>query len=231
MKGEIKDDESVEKMQTGLRPMAYAVVPTSLEPNMNDDRSTQLLQESLQGQAEALNQLLDNYRPYLLCLARDKLDHVVKQRLDASDIVQQTCLEVYRDIGTFQGTNEGQFKAWMTQILQHNVANAFRAHVQTKKRTTDKERALQGSGHLAPEILAARQSTPSSHAVRLEAVGEVQQQISQLPPDQSEAIRLRHLEGWTLRQLAAHFERSEVAVAGLLKRGMRNLRERLADHA
>lgn len=198
---------------------------------MSDNRSMKLLQASRQGHEDALNQLLMNYRPYLLCLAHNKLDNVVKQRVDASDIVQQTCIEVYRDLGTFQGTNEGQFKAWMTQILQHNIANAFRTHVQTKKRTTDKERSLAGTSTNAPGLFEAKQSTPSSHAVRMEAVSELEHEIDQLPEDQSEAIRLRHLEGWTLRQLAVHFDRSEVAVAGLLKRGMRNLRTRLRDNA
>jgi hypothetical protein len=42
--------------------------------------------------------------------------------------------------------------------------------------------------------------------------------------DQREAIRLRHLEGWTLAALAERFGRSESAVAGLLKRGLRGLR-------
>ena len=54
-------------------------------------------------------------------------------------------------------------------------------------------------------------------------------EIEKLPSDQREAVRLRHLEGWSLKNLAGHFHRSESAVAGLLKRGLRGLREQLAD--
>jgi RNA polymerase sigma-70 factor (ECF subfamily) len=51
------------------------------------------------------------------------------------------------------------------------------------------------------------------------------QAVETLPEDQREAIRLRYLEGWSLAQIAEHFDRSQVAVAGLLKRGLRGLRE------
>ena len=58
-------------------------------------------------------------------------------------------------------------------------------------------------------------------AVRLAAA------LCELPEDQRKAVRLRHLEGFTLQQLAEHFDRSPEAVAGLLKRGLRKLRKLL----
>ena len=51
--------------------------------------------------------------------------------------------------------------------------------------------------------------------------------LAKLPDDQREAVRLRHLEGCTLAELAERFNRSEDAVAALLKRGLENLRKRL----
>jgi RNA polymerase sigma-70 factor (ECF subfamily) len=60
-------------------------------------------------------------------------------------------------------------------------------------------------------------------AIRLAA------EIESLPDDQRDAVRLRHLEGWSIGELAVHFDRSESAVAGLLKRGLRRLRDQLAD--
>jgi RNA polymerase sigma-70 factor (ECF subfamily) len=61
--------------------------------------------------------------------------------------------------------------------------------------------------------------------MRGEAAVRLAQAMETLPEDQREAIRLRHLEGFTLVELAAHFDRSEVAVAGLVKRGLRGLRK------
>ena len=49
--------------------------------------------------------------------------------------------------------------------------------------------------------------------------------LGKLPEVQREAIRLRYLEGRTLQQIAESIGRSEMAVAGLLKRGLRSLRD------
>jgi len=42
-------------------------------------------------------------------------------------------------------------------------------------------------------------------------------------------VTLHHLQGWTLAELAKHFGRSEAAVAGLLHRGFKRLRELLQE--
>ena len=49
--------------------------------------------------------------------------------------------------------------------------------------------------------------------------------LGKLPQDQREALRLRYLEGKTLLEIAERLDRSEMAVAGLLKRGLRSLRD------
>ena len=65
--------------------------------------------------------------------------------------------------------------------------------------------------------------------MRNELSMRVAAEIESLPEDQREAVRLRHIEGWPLARLAQHFHRSESAVAGLVKRGLRELRKQLAD--
>ena len=79
------------------------------------------------------------------------------------------------------------------------------------------------------EKLASRQSSPSSRAMRGEAAVRLAQAMDRLPIDQCEAIRLRYLEGSSLTQIATEMQRSEVAAAGLLKRGLRGLRNDLSD--
>jgi DNA-directed RNA polymerase specialized sigma24 family protein len=40
---------------------------------------------------------------------------------------------------------------------------------------------------------------------------------------------LRHLEGWSLADIAAHMGRTQAAVVGLLQRGLKNLRNLLDE--
>ena len=49
-----------------------------------------------------------------------------------------------------------------------------------------------------------------------------------LPEAQREALVLQHWHGWTLNRIAKHLNRTPAAVAGLLHRGLRQLRADLA---
>ena len=75
--------------------------------------------------------------------------------------------------------------------------------------------------------LDAGLSSPSQKAMRGEEAQRLSQALTALPADQREAVRLRHLEGWALSDIAAHLGRTPAATAGLIKRGMQALRRRL----
>jgi RNA polymerase sigma-70 factor (ECF subfamily) len=49
--------------------------------------------------------------------------------------------------------------------------------------------------------------------------------LDKIPETQREAIRMRYLEGMSLKSISDRTGKSEMAVAGLLKRGLRALRE------
>ncbi|MFN9852137.1 MAG: RNA polymerase sigma factor, partial [Planctomycetota bacterium] len=49
----------------------------------------------------------------------------------------------------------------------------------------------------------------------------------QIPDTQREAIRMRYLEGMSLKEISKKMDKSEMAVAGLLKRGLQGLRDEM----
>ena len=53
--------------------------------------------------------------------------------------------------------------------------------------------------------------------------------LANLPEAQREALVLQHWHGWSLAQIAAHLGRSHAAVAGLVKRGLQQLRIELQE--
>lgn len=199
---------------------------------MNPSEFRNLLTKAREGDVTALGKLIDKYRPYLWTLAQGQFDSALNARVDPSDVVQQTCLEIHRDFEAFNGAVEGELLAWAKQILSNNVSNTIRQHVHAKKRSTDRERSLDDTvtgGQPRRNAVASRKSTPSAGAIRRENADGLQLALKKLPDEQREAVRLRHLEGWSLQQLADHFDRSEAAVAGLLKRGMKKLRQHMGD--
>ncbi len=191
-----------------------------------------LIDRARDGDNSALGRLINQFRPYLWTLARSQLDSAVNVRADPSDVVQQTCLEIHRDFHTFRGNDERELLAWFKQILHNNAANTIRDHVRAKKRSADKDQSIDDAAGRASPLrnqLEAEQSTPSAELIRIEDEEQIRRLLEELPHDQREAVVLRHLEGRSLQQLATHFGRSEVAVAGLLKRGMQKLRAKLSQ--
>jgi RNA polymerase sigma-70 factor (ECF subfamily) len=201
-----------------------------MKPPADDDG---VVRKAVDGDADALGAVLQRFRPYLSILARRHLDSAVNARLDPSDIVQQTCLEACRDLDAFEGTSEGQLIAWLRRILENNVAQSIQTHRVAQKRSVSREqpRALPSDNRSAWADVPADQSSPSRRSLRGELAVRIAREIESLPDDQREAVRLRHLEGRSLAELASHFQRSESAVAGLIKRGLRALRRQLADVA
>jgi RNA polymerase sigma-70 factor (ECF subfamily) len=182
------------------------------------------------GDREALGRLFERHREAMLAMLRRRLSGPLGRRLDASDLVQQTFLEAAASFQQFRGDGEAELDAWLRRILECNFTSAARDHLFTQKRTALKETSLddsQSSGPAVRQCLAADHTSPSLRAIRFEQVAILLKAIEALPPDQREAVRLRHIVGWPLERIAQHMHRSNAATAGLLKRGLRGLREQL----
>jgi RNA polymerase sigma-70 factor (ECF subfamily) len=63
-----------------------------------------MIARAKQGDAKALASLLELYRNYLAVLARIHIDRQLQAKIDPSDLVQETCLDVYRNFGRFRGS-------------------------------------------------------------------------------------------------------------------------------
>ena len=175
---------------------------------------------------------LERFREYLRLLARLQLDPRWQAKLDPSDIVQQTLLQAHQALDQFRGKSSAEQAAWLRQILARVLANAARDFSRAKRdvgRERSLELALEQSSSRLDAWLAAEQTSPSESVERNEQLLRLAEALAQLPQDQREAVTLHHLQGWSLAELAQHLARSEGAVAGLLHRGFKRLRELLQD--
>src|SRR5581483_6070849 len=173
---------------------------------------------------------LEGFRDYLRLLARARLDPRLAAKLDPSDVVQQTLLEAHKERAAFRGQTRGDLAAWLRQILARNLANALR-DFRRDRRDVARERALdaiaQDSSARVEAWLAAEQSSPSARAERQEEAARLAAALEALPEAQREVVVLRHLHGWSLHEIARHVGRSRAAVAGLLHRGLQQVRSEL----
>jgi RNA polymerase sigma-70 factor (ECF subfamily) len=175
---------------------------------------------------------MERFRSYLLLLARVRLDPMVRARVGASDVVQQTLLEAHRDRGQFQCRTVGEQAAWLRQILARNLANVVRDERRDKRDVTRDQplqAALDESASRLEAWLAAEQSSPSQQVQRDERAVRLAEALATLPENQREAVVLRHWHGCSLVEIGERLGCTTAAVTGLLHRGLRNLRKQLHE--
>jgi RNA polymerase sigma-70 factor, ECF subfamily len=177
---------------------------------------------------------LDRYRAYLHLLARLNLADRLRGKLDPSDVVQQTLLQAHENFGQFRGRTDAELAAWLRRILARHLAHLARDFARARRDVAAErslEAALGASSARLGDWLAAGQSSPSDRAAREEAAVRLAEALASLPEPQREALVLQHWQGLSLAEIGARLDRTPAAVAGLIKRGMRRLRELLHEGA
>jgi RNA polymerase sigma-70 factor (ECF subfamily) len=176
---------------------------------------------------EEAGRLLEPFRAYLRLLARLHLAPQLRSKLDPSDVVQQSLLQAYQALDQFRGRSEAEWAAWLRQILARNLAQAVRDFGRAKRdlaREQSLQAAMDASSARLEAWLAAEQSSPSQQAEQGEQTLRLAAALEQLPEAQREALELQHWQGLSLAEIGEYLGRSPEAVAGLIKRGLKQLR-------
>lgn len=175
---------------------------------------------------------LEQYRSYLKLLAELQLNPRLRGKEDASDIVQLTMLEAHRDLAGFRGKTDAELRAWLKMILTNNVTNVAR-HYGTLKRGVGREVSLeqdfeQSSAQLVGQLIAD-QTSPSMKLMKQERSEQLADALLRLLEDERTAVVLKHFHNWSVAEIAQSLGRTQEAVAGLLRRGLKKLRDHLTD--
>ncbi len=183
------------------------------------------------GSREALGQLLEACRAYLLSIANQGLDADLQAKGGASDLVQDTFLEAHRDFARFQGNTEAELLAWLRCLLLNNVANFARGYRATGKRQVRREVRLEGgdSSAAANAGFVAGTSSPSMEAMAHEKAEAVARALERLPEDYRRVITLRNQERREFDDIGRLMDRSPDAARRLWSRAIERLEQELEE--
>ena len=173
---------------------------------------------------------LVQFQNYLEILARAQLGLRALPNLEIADVVQQTLTRAIEAFSQFNGQTEAELAGWLRAILASTISDALR-RASAQKRDTRLEQsiheALDSTSQSLASLLAADDPTPSALVVAHEQFRLVADALQALPIDQRDTIVLKYLCGLSLAELASTMGRSVPAVAGLLRRGLKQLRQSL----
>lgn len=147
--------------------------------------------------------------------------------VEPQDVLQDTFFEAFVHIDQFDPRDESAVYDWLAMIARHRMLDLIRMH-RSDKRGGGRERFGDADDVIAIlQSLAIYSRTPSQSAMSHEAAVVVSESMSRLEPQYSEVIRLRFLEGLSIKQSAERMGRTEAAITMLCNRGLSALRQQL----
>jgi RNA polymerase sigma-70 factor (ECF subfamily) len=158
-----------------------------------DDKN--LVQECLAGNTQAFESLIDKYQKKIFNIVYRMADNYD----DAQDITQSVFIKVYEKLNRFNP--KYKFFSWLYRITMNESLN----YLNQKKRLTELDTAL-----------LVNEKTPEKEYDELELSEQIQNAIMEIELEGRVLILLKHLEGFSYRELAYILDLSEKKVKSRL---------------
>ncbi len=156
--------------------------------------------------------------------SRSQISVDLRGRIDPSDLAHDTICDALR-AARLRGA---QTFGWLRKILHDNVVDRLRK-LRLENRVASLDALLGQTSTGISRFMRASQSAPEARVVREEDEQILANMLMKLTPAQGEAIMLKHCQGMSVAEISRHMNRTPDAVGGLLKHGMRRLRELMQE--
>jgi RNA polymerase sigma-70 factor (ECF subfamily) len=196
--------------------------------------TSELLQRAAAGDQRALGDLFDRHRDRLRRMIKLRMDRRLQGRLDPSDVLQESYLEVARSLAEYLRDPRMPFFLWLRFITARKLHALHRSHLGTQIRNAGREISLhrgalpQASSESLAARLLGRLTTPSQAAVRAELKLRIQEALNSMSPLDREVLALRHFEQLTNSEAAQVLGISERAASNRFVRALRKLKKILS---
>ncbi|MGO9255774.1 MAG: RNA polymerase sigma factor [Bryobacteraceae bacterium] len=180
------------------------------------------LAEALREGAEcAYEELLNRFQQPVYNLALRLLGDAT----EASDVVQEVFLKVFRNIGSFRGRST--LKTWIYRITVNEAHNARRWFFRHRRREVELDTHPEDTRHWK-EAIPDRRRSPYEVAVEREQHVMIEAALGRMNPIFREAVVLRDITGLSYEEIAEILNVSLGTVKSRILRGREALREQLA---
>jgi RNA polymerase sigma-70 factor (ECF subfamily) len=199
-----------------------------------DTYELDLLQRAKEGDTVAVTVLLARYHERLRAQTARRIPVDLQRTVDADDILQETQVQVYRHVETFEPRGPDSFYRWVATIALRRLRNAIKRQRAAKRGAgkmgiTGGATVPEESVVTLLELMAGPEKTPSRVATRNEAIQAVQTALAHLPQDYRKAVQLVYIEGHSVAHAAAEMGRTDRAIHNLCHKAKKHLQELLGS--
>jgi RNA polymerase sigma-70 factor (ECF subfamily) len=199
------------------------------------DDEPELLQRAAGGDQDALRELFGRYRDRLKRMVRLRLSRRLQGRVDDSDVVQESFLDIARNLPDYMRQPRLPFFLWLRHLTGLKLAEVHRKHLGTQLRDADREVSLHRGGlpeadsvSLAAQLLG-HLTTPSQAAIKAEMRLHVQEALNSMDPIDREVLALKHFEQLSTSEIAEVLGLSKAGAGSRYLRAIKRLREMLSQ--
>lgn len=206
--------------QFDVREVAALAAP-GVSPAVSDDGRA-LLEGLRRGQEAAYETLIARFEgPVFNIVSR-----LTDDPSEASDVVQEVFLKVFRNVGSFRG--ESSLKTWMYRIAVNEARNHRRWFGRHRRQEVGLE-AEPGEAKGIEDYLADPGRSPLDVTLDHETQKLVEAALLEVNPKFRAALVLREMEGLSYEEIAEILEISLGTVKSRILRGRDALRKNLAN--
>jgi RNA polymerase sigma factor (sigma-70 family) len=191
----------------GTPPRSVTVAPAARLPHIpvqSPVESTRdLLDLARGGDDAALGRLYQRYMPALTRWAHGRLPLWAREMRDTEDLVQESVMQTLKEIGRFEPTRDGAFHAFLRKILHNRLIDEIRRVSRIKRELLDDD-------------LPIDTPSPVEQVIGHEALERYESALSQLRPDEREAVVARVELGCSYAEIAESLGKSSPDAARMM---------------
>jgi len=154
--------------------------------------------------------------------------HIVENQADASDVLQDVFIKVFKNIKGFNGGSS--LRTWIYRIAVHEASNHRRSWIRRHWREPISVDDTQSPSAAAAAEVASSERRPDQVFEQAEREEVVKQALASLAPPYRTVVVLREVEGLPYEEIAQVLGLAEGTVKSRLLRGRELLRRKLASY-
>ena len=200
------------------------------EVQQDSAQTCALLERLRAGDRAALDELLTWHRAALADFVEVHLDPRLRARIDPSEVVQETQMELVRRMEDFLRKRPMPFRLWVRKKAHERLLNLRRDHRRGRRSVEREEPWPARSSLLLARPLVQGGPTPSQQAQARELAERAGRAVAELAEADREVLLMRHAEDLSYEEIACLLDVQPAAARKRYGRALIRLQKVLAEH-